>query len=217
MDRDRDRQTTALSTRHVQLLMRPARLGRGKSVCSHHGTDLAPSPDLSGTLLRYVRKMTEKPILDRIDSRIVQELQHDARIPMRDLAGAIGAAASTCSERIRRLQTRNVITGFHADVDLAVLGRSVQALVFAQVRPLGQALIEQFNRDALAMPEVMAVFVLAGGDDFLLHVGVNDVHHLHTFLLTKLSSRKEITQFRTSIIFTHDQKRAVEDLNTLRD
>jgi DNA-binding Lrp family transcriptional regulator len=161
--------------------------------------------------------MTEKPILDRIDSRIVQELQQDARIPMRDLADAIGSAASTCSERIRRLQTRKVITGFHADVDLAVLGRSVQALVFAQVRPLGQALIEQFNRDALAMPEVMAVFVLAGGDDFLLHVGVNDVHHLHTFLLTKLSSRKEITQFRTSIIFTHDQKRALEDLNTIPD
>ena len=56
--------------------------------------------------------MTDKPILDRIDRRIVHELQHDARIPMRDLAGAIGAAASTCSERIRRLQTRNVITVF---------------------------------------------------------------------------------------------------------
>jgi DNA-binding Lrp family transcriptional regulator len=161
--------------------------------------------------------MTDKPILDRIDSRIVQELQRDARIPMRDLADAIGAAASTCSERIRRLQTRNVITGFHADIDLAVLGRSVQALVFAQIRPLGQPLIERFNRDALAMPEVMAVFVLAGGDDFLLHVAVNDVHHLHTFLLTKLSSRKEITQFRTSIIFTHDQKRALEDLHTISD
>ena len=133
---------------------------------------------------------------------------------MRDLADTIGAAASTCSERIRRLQARRVITGYHAEVDLDVLGRSLQALVFAQVRPLGRTLIEQFNRDALAMPEVMAVFVLAGGDDFLLHVGVNDIHHLHGFLLDRLSSRKEIVQFRTSTIFTHEQKRSLEDLTS---
>lgn len=131
---------------------------------------------------------------------------------MRDLAQAVGAAPSTCSERIRRLQASKVITGYHAEVDLALLGRSVQALVFAQVRPLGRALIDQFNRDAMAMPEVMAVFVLAGGDDFLLHVGVTSVQHLHTFLVDRLSSRREVVQFRSSIIFTHDQKRSLEDL-----
>jgi hypothetical protein len=56
------------------------------------------------------------------------------------------------------------------------------------------------------------VFVLAGGDDFLLHVGVSDVQHLHSFLVDKLSSRKEIVQFRSSIIFTHGRKQALENL-----
>jgi DNA-binding Lrp family transcriptional regulator len=161
----------------------------------------------------YVRKMAEKTILDRVDREIVRELQQDARIPMRDLADIVGVAASTCSERIRRLQSRGLITGFHADVDLATLGRSVQALIFAQIRPLSRALISRFHDDALAMPEVIAVFVLAGGDDFLLHVGVSDVAHLHSFLVDQLSTRKEIVQFRSSVIFSHGQKRAVEDLN----
>lgn len=156
--------------------------------------------------------MSENPILDRIDSQIVHELQRDARIQMRDLAEIVGVAASTCSERIRRLVSRRLITGFQADVDLATLGRPVQALVFAQIRPLSRPLIERFHDDALAMPEVMAVFVLAGGDDFLLHVGVGDVPTLHSFLVDKLSSRKEIVQFRSSVIFTHGQKRAVENL-----
>ncbi|MFD2416990.1 Lrp/AsnC family transcriptional regulator [Amycolatopsis pigmentata] len=159
--------------------------------------------------------MIENSNLDRVDRQIVHELQRDARIPMRDLADVVGVAASTCSERIRRLQSRGLVTGFHADVDLASLGRSVQALVFAQIRPLSRALISRFHDEALAMPEVMAVFVLAGGDDFLLHLGVTDVAHLHSFLVDKLSARKEIVQFRTSVIFSHGRKRALEDLNAL--
>ncbi|WP_406631079.1 Lrp/AsnC family transcriptional regulator [Amycolatopsis sp. WGS_07] len=156
--------------------------------------------------------MTETPNLDRIDSRIVRELQQDARIPMRDLADRVGVAASTCSDRIGRLQARQVLTGFHAEVDLPALGRSVQAMVFAQIRPLSQPIIDRFRRDALAMPEVMAVFVLAGGDDFLLHVAVPDVSRLHTFLVEDLSSRKEVVQFRSSIVFDHSRKRAIENL-----
>ncbi|MCD4523789.1 Lrp/AsnC family transcriptional regulator [Nocardioides sp. cx-173] len=156
--------------------------------------------------------MPETPLLDRIDSQIVHALQRDARLPLRDLAEIVGVAASTCSERIRRLQAREVISGFHAEVDLTALGRSVEALVFAQVRPLSRDLIERFHHDALAMPEVMAVFVLAGGDDFLLHVGVGDVQQLHSFLVDRLSSRKEVVQFRSSIVFTHGRKQALENL-----
>jgi len=157
------------------------------------------------------------PLLDRIDSRIVDELQRDARLPLRDLAELVGVAPSTCSERIRRLQSRGVVSGFHAEVDLPSLGRPVQALVFAQVRPLSRELIDRFYRDALAMPEVMAVFVLAGGDDFLLHVGVADVQQLHALLVDKLSSRKEVVQFRSSIIYAHGRKRALENLQPPAD
>ncbi len=156
--------------------------------------------------------MATESNLDRIDSRIVDELQRDARIPLRDLAEIVGVAASTCSERIRRLQKRGVITGFHADVDLEALGRPVQALIATQIRPLSREVIERFHREAMSMPEVMAVFVLAGGDDFLLHVGVPNVQSLHAFLVDTLSNRPEVTEFRSSIIYRHGQKRSVENL-----
>jgi len=159
--------------------------------------------------------MATKANIDRIDAQIVDELQRDARIPLRDLAEIVGVAASTCSERIRRLQRQGVITGFHAEVDLEALGRPVQALVATQIRPLNRQVIDRFYRDALEMPEVMAVFVLAGGDDFLLHVGVGDVQQLHAFLVDTLSNRKEVTEFRSSIIYTHGQKRSLENLRGL--
>jgi DNA-binding Lrp family transcriptional regulator len=156
--------------------------------------------------------VAEIPHTDRTDRAILDELQADARLPLRDLADRVGLAPSTGAERVRRLRERGVITGTHAAVDPRALGRSVEAMVFAQVRPLSRELIDRFKADAMAMPEVLAVFVLAGGDDFLLHVGVPDVAALHAFLVDRLSVRREVVQFRSSIIYDHERKRVLENL-----
>ncbi|MFI0451159.1 Lrp/AsnC family transcriptional regulator [Actinomadura sp. 6N118] len=139
--------------------------------------------------------------MDELDTEIVRLLQTDARQSNRELARRLGIAPSTCLERVRSLTRRGVIRGYHADIDLAALNRGVQALVSIQVRPLNRSVINTFKEFASGLPEVISVFVVAGGDDFLLHVGVRDLDHLHSFLLDRLSKRKEIAGFRTSVIF----------------
>ncbi|MFG1923067.1 Lrp/AsnC family transcriptional regulator [Cryptosporangium sp. NPDC048952] len=139
--------------------------------------------------------------MDELDAQIVALLQADARLSNRELARMAGIAPSTCLERVRALVRRGVIRGYHADIDPAALNRSVQAMVSVQVRPLSRAVIDAFKAAASTMPEVLNVFVLAGGDDFLLHVGVQDLDSLHAFLTDKLAKRREVTGFRTSVIF----------------
>jgi DNA-binding Lrp family transcriptional regulator len=139
--------------------------------------------------------------VDELDARIVGLLQSDARLSNRELARQLGIAPSTCLERVRALTRQNVIRGYHADIDPAALNRGVQAMVSVQVRPLSRAVIDTFKASAAELPEVLSVFVLAGGDDFLLHVGVPDLDALHAFLLDRLSKRREVTGFRTSMIF----------------
>lgn len=148
-----------------------------------------------------------------MDRSIVVELQRDARQPVRELARHVGVASSTCYERIQRLHANGTLRGYHADVDLKALGRAVQALVFAQIRPLSRENIESFHADTAAMPEVMAVFVLAGGDDFLLHLGVPRVEDVHAFLVDRLSRRRDVVGFRTSMIFSHSRNPALTDLS----
>ncbi|MEV4396866.1 Lrp/AsnC family transcriptional regulator [Nonomuraea sp. NPDC049607] len=144
--------------------------------------------------------------MDELDSAIIRLLQTDARQSNRELARRLGIAPSTCLERVRALTRRGVIRGYHADIDPAALNRNTQAMVSVQVRPLSRAVINAFKQSAAELPEVLSVFVLAGGDDFLLHVAVQDLDHLHAFLLDRLSKRKEIVGFRTSVIFqqVHD-------------
>jgi DNA-binding Lrp family transcriptional regulator len=150
--------------------------------------------------------------VDDIDSALVRELQTNARQTNRDLAGAVGIAPSTCLERVRLLRDRGVITGYHADVSLTALGREVQALLHVQVRPLTRAVIEGFKSYAAGLPEVLSVFVLAGGDDFLVHVAVRSVDDLHAFLMDRFTDRREIVGFRSSVIYQHARNRVIEPL-----
>lgn len=141
--------------------------------------------------------------MDEVDSAIIRELQLDARQPNQDIARKVGIAPSTCLERTRLLRQRGVIRGYHADIDLAALNRGIQALVAAQIRPLSRTVIEAFQHSVAALPEVIAVFTLAGSDDFIIHVAAQDIDHLHGFLIDRLTSRREIVGFRTSIVYTH--------------
>ncbi|ASU85968.1 Lrp/AsnC family transcriptional regulator [Nocardiopsis gilva YIM 90087] len=144
--------------------------------------------------------------MDELDSEIIRLLQSDARLSNRELARRLGVAPSTCLERVRTLTRRGVIRGYHAEVDMNALNRGVQALVSVQVRPLNRSVIVEFKNSVARLPEVLSVFVLAGGDDFVLHVAVQNLDLLHSFLLDRLSKRKEIAGFRTSVIFesTHN-------------
>ncbi|GAB7039851.1 MULTISPECIES: Lrp/AsnC family transcriptional regulator [Catenuloplanes] len=150
--------------------------------------------------------------MDELDSALIRLLQSDARLSNRELARRLGIAPSTCLERVRALTRRGVIRGYHADIDPIALGRGVQAMVSVQVRPLNRDVINAFKAAASEMTEVLSVFVLAGGDDFLLHVAVPTLDHLHAFLLDRLSKRREITDFRTSMIFQQMQNQTPEPL-----
>ena len=150
--------------------------------------------------------------MDELDSAILIELQQDARQTNRELARRLGVAPSTALERVRALERRRVIRGYHADVSLNSLNRGVQALISVQVRPLHRQVIDAFQDFVAALPEVLSVFVVAGSDDFLLHLAVPDIEHLHAFLIDRLSKRKEVSGFKTSVIYRHTRSTAVSAL-----
>lgn len=144
--------------------------------------------------------------MDELDSAIVRELVRDARLTNRELATQLGIAPSTCLVRTRLLRQRGVITGFHAEVDLRQLDRGVQALIAAQIRPLNRTVIEGFKAFAMTLPEVLSVYVVAGGDDFLVHVAVRDVDSLNSFLMDNFTERREVVGFRSSIVYQHARR-----------
>ena len=95
------------------------------------------------------------------------------------------------------------VTGTQTEVDLAKVGLAVQALIAFQVRPLSRQVIQGFQAFALSLPQVRAVYVLTGNDDFLIHVAVPDLPALHGLLMDHFSKRREVIGFRTSVIYDY--------------
>lgn len=142
-------------------------------------------------------------IMDEIDTAILRQLQADARMTNRDLAAAIGVSATTALERTRSLRARGVITGASLDIDLASIGRGVQALVAVRIRPPSREVIEAFRDWVSALPETLGVFVTTGNEDFIIHVGVRHNDDLYAFVIDRLTQRREVADVRTSVVYEH--------------
>jgi DNA-binding Lrp family transcriptional regulator len=141
--------------------------------------------------------------LDALDKAILRELQSDARRSNRDVAKAVGVSPTTALDRTRSLRDRGVIRGAVLDVDLAAIGRPVQALIAVRIRPPSRRNIEAFRNWVSRLPDTVGVFVTAGSEDFLIHVAVADNESLYAFVIDKLTERAEIADVRTSVIYEH--------------
>ncbi|GAA3749809.1 Lrp/AsnC family transcriptional regulator [Salinactinospora qingdaonensis] len=144
--------------------------------------------------------------MDELDAALLRFLQEDGRRTNRDLARELGVAPSTCLERVRSLRERGILVGFRGEVDLAAMGRGLQAVIAVRVRPPTRKVIEDFQAFVERMPEVISVFVLTGSDDFLLHVAVRDTDHLHAVVLDELTKREELADVRTSVVYGHHRR-----------
>jgi DNA-binding Lrp family transcriptional regulator len=139
--------------------------------------------------------------LDGTDRALVSALLDDARLPNNRLAEAAGVAASTALVRARSLVDRGVIRGFHAEVDLAAVGRPVQALVAVRLRAHDRAQIDAFSRRVPTLPEVVATYHVAGMDDYVLHVAVASAEALRDFVLDHLTTDPVVGHTETNLVF----------------
>ena len=139
--------------------------------------------------------------MDRIDIALMRLLRKNARLPNKDLAERVGIAPSTALERIRRLRSARIIQGYHAEIAPEAVGIGLQAMVSVRLARHSRELVERFHEHVIALPEVLAVYHVAGADDFLVHVGVRDSGHLRDFALSAFTERAEVAHIETRLIF----------------
>ncbi len=109
--------------------------------------------------------MTE---LDRLDLKILDELQRNGRMSITELGDRIGLSSSPCSERVRRLERSGVITGYHARIDPKAIGKTLLVFVEITLSAKSGEVFEAVRKELLHMPQVMECHLVSGSFDYLV-------------------------------------------------
>jgi DNA-binding Lrp family transcriptional regulator len=150
--------------------------------------------------------------MDDLDRRILRALAANARTSGAALAASTGVAESTVALRMRRLQAEGYLRGYRAELDLAALGMTVQALVSIRLVSIVREDVESFRDEAPNWPGVLGLVQMAGVDDFLLHVAARDSSELRDFVLEHLAGHPAVAHTETNLIFDHVAGRGIEHL-----
>jgi DNA-binding Lrp family transcriptional regulator len=125
-----------------------------------------------------------------------------------ELARRVGLAESTCAGRVRALRESGVIRGIRADLDLAALGRPMEAMVALRFTGHAKESMDSFRDRVAAIPGVIAAYHVAGADDFLVHISGASPNDLRDLVLDHLTSVEGVAHAQTSLIFERIPGRA---------
>lgn len=125
--------------------------------------------------------MTARPDFpDATDWLLLEELQQDGRLSYNELARRINLSAPAVAERVRKLEQSGVITGYHAHVDPARAGRTVEALV--RMACYGPRCLLRHPEVLQQSPEILELHRLTGDACCLLRVAVASMHEFEALI-----------------------------------
>ena len=134
--------------------------------------------------------------LDRIDLRILTDLQANGRMTNVDLAKRAGISAPPCLRRLRALEQSGYIRGYHAQLDGEALGFEVAFFALVGLDSQSETVLSAFEREVGGWPEVRECHMARGPHDFVLKVVARNTAHENQ-LTQRLTSAPHVTTVQT--------------------
>lgn len=138
--------------------------------------------------------------LDRIDIKILSELQQNGRITNSQLSDAVGLSPSPCLMRVKRLRTEGYITGYSTELDLRKLGECMTILVEVTLEKHQAARFQIFESRLRNFPEVTECHLISGGFDYMVTFVVRDLLHFQSVIEALADQNSGIAQYFSYIV-----------------
>ena len=137
--------------------------------------------------------------LDKVDRRLLAELQDRGRLTNVDLAERVGMTAAPCLRRVRALEEAGIIRGYHAELDPAKLGYAITVFALVSLKSQAEEALRQFEDHVRALAEVRECHMLNGEIDFILKIVSTDLQAFQRFLTAHLTSAPNVASVKTSL------------------
>ncbi len=140
-----------------------------------------------------------KPI-DEIDRKLLNELQANSRITIRELSEKLHLSTTPIHERIKKLEKGGYIKDYITLLDPKKFGKKLMVYISVSLRDHTKAAIDNFESEIHKLDEVMECYYISGSSDYLIKVFCEDMDDFHDFITNKFSTIGNITQFYSSFV-----------------
>ncbi|MFM9978143.1 MAG: Lrp/AsnC family transcriptional regulator [Sphingomonadaceae bacterium] len=138
-------------------------------------------------------------MLDAVDRQILAELQADGRITNVELASRVGLTAPPCLRRVRALEERGAILGYHATLNPALLGYAITVFAMVSLKSQAEPDLRAFEAHVAALDQVRECHMLNGEIDFVLKIVAHDLQEFQSFLTSSLTTAPNVASVKTSL------------------
>ena len=141
-----------------------------------------------------------KIILDAIDKQILEMLQEDAKINIKEIAAKLNMTKTPIYERIKRLEKEGVIEKYVTVLNRKKLSSSIIVFLEGSLKVEKFEQADEFFEAVAATPEIIECYLLGGENDFMLKVIAPELDKYHDFYATKIASLPRVGHIKSSFV-----------------
>ncbi|MEN9397303.1 MAG: hypothetical protein RLZ81_1833 [Pseudomonadota bacterium] len=138
--------------------------------------------------------------MDKLDRKILQVLQTNARASLQEIGQAVGLSHSPCWNRIKKMEDSGVIEGYTVRLNAAALNLAETVLVQVTLDSHSDNTLEKFGEVLARIPEVVEAYLVSGDYDYLLRIAVSGTQDYERLLREKLYKIKGIRHSKSSFV-----------------
>jgi Lrp/AsnC family leucine-responsive transcriptional regulator len=144
--------------------------------------------------------------LDEIDKKILNLLQNDAKMSVKELGEKVNLSSTPVFQRVKRLEKTGVIESYSAIVNPDKIASRTIVFMEVNLKIHKQSELEEFEKTMHAMDEVLEVYHITGNYDYLLKVAITDMGEYRNFIMGKFAKIKSIDNLTSSITLKEVKK-----------
>lgn len=138
-------------------------------------------------------------MLDTYDHSMIHLLAADGRMPVNELAEKVNLSPTPVSRRLKRLEQKDIITGYSALINEREMGFNFSVFVSVRLEKQIDDVLARFENAVIEMPEVVDCWLMTGNHDYLLRVVTRDIVDFERFLVGQLTRAHGVASIESSI------------------
>ncbi len=138
--------------------------------------------------------------IDETDCKILNILQKNSRVTIKELSEKLNLTTTPIHERIKKLENKGYIKNYITLIDPKLVGKGLAVYISVSLKDHAKETVEEFEKQMNRLDEVMECYYISGNFDFLLKIQCGDMDDYHQFITKKFSTIKNITQFYSSFV-----------------